>query len=523
MGLYVDRQTTGIVPQFYSLLPVYLAIGYWLGGLDGALAVPLVLGVLSLLVFTILAVRIVGNAGAVVAVGLLAVSLPQVWAMRTPLSECGAQLGYAGLLWGLVDAARGTRRMWIVAVLAAGVGCLIRVDFLKLVPPLVLALAAFVPITRRRSLLAFLLALGLLVAWSVWHCHEFSPPYLRHVRGMLRPLLFAVVASFGGAVIVLLARRGRPPPSWTSRLRQVVWLLSVIAIVVGVMYALLVRPETSSDPVDHAESLIRIGWYVSGAGLLLALVGTASLLHRALVRGELGCLLLMATWLPVLAFYLYDPRIYPDHPWATRRMVPVILPGLFLTMGAAAAWLVEMSRASRVSRAVVKRFGRSGRALRLVPAALAVVALAVVGHREITMMRPYLTLTEAVGFREGLARVDAMLPPEAIVLFASLSEDAGVGAPLFFLHGRNALPVAPESHHGPSPALSSQLSAWLADGRPLYFVSRQPPARVRGIRWQKEGQVRFRHRHIGAHPNRPPGEGIAYVERVINVYRASAS
>jgi hypothetical protein len=44
------------------------------------------------------------------------------------------------------------------------------------------------------------------------------------------------------------------------------------------------------------------------------------------------------------ALVLYRPGITPDHPWADRRLVPVVLPVVVLAATAAAAWLTRRAR-----------------------------------------------------------------------------------------------------------------------------------------------------------------------------------
>jgi hypothetical protein len=87
----------------------------------------------------------------------------------------------------------------------------------------------------------------------------------------------------------------------------------------------------------YEQTLNWVIWYVGLPTVLLACVGVALLGRRclrALLRWQ-GAVVAARFWgLPLLVFgwsvgtVLWDPAIFPDQPWASRRLVPVVLPGL---------------------------------------------------------------------------------------------------------------------------------------------------------------------------------------------------
>ena len=81
-------------------------------------------------------------------------------------------------------------------------------------------------------------------------------------------------------------------------------------------------------------------WYIGVPAVILATVA-AALLSRRCLRGQ------APTWtLPLITFawaivtFLYRPAITPDQPWASRRLVPAVLPGFILLAVWASSWLV---------------------------------------------------------------------------------------------------------------------------------------------------------------------------------------
>lgn len=90
-----------------------------------------------------------------------------------------------------------------------------------------------------------------------------------------------------------------------------------------------------SDPTrSYYENATRwLSWYFGWTALALALAG-AMWLGYEMVRGR------RREWMPVLftilgmsAAVLAVPSITPDHPWADRRFVPIVLPGVVLLAG----------------------------------------------------------------------------------------------------------------------------------------------------------------------------------------------
>src|SRR6185437_5096965 len=131
--------------------------------------------------------------------------------------------------------------------------------------------------------------------------------------------------------------------------------------------ALLQRLE--GLPIDptrtYAEdSLYWVIWYIGLPTVLLGGFGLALLVRQ--------CLTALLTWkdpvgawrnwaLPLAIFLvgsvaiLWQPAIVPDQPWASRRLVVIVLPGLIICALWAAAWLTghARDRGARVATAAV--------------------------------------------------------------------------------------------------------------------------------------------------------------------------
>jgi hypothetical protein len=72
---------------------------------------------------------------------------------------------------------------------------------------------------------------------------------------------------------------------------------------------------------------------------------------------------------------LYRPAIYPDHPWASRRLVPAVLPGLIVLAVWGSGWLVGWARKNGGRRVASGAVASVCAAMLLVPPAIATFGL----------------------------------------------------------------------------------------------------------------------------------------------------
>ncbi|MEV0996663.1 hypothetical protein [Nonomuraea sp. NPDC050202] len=348
-----------VVPQFMPGPPMVFAIGHWLGA---PYVVPAVLGALAVLTVAGVVARLAGARWAVVAAAAFAVSLPVLYTSRTTFSEIPSLiLLFGGLALAYDALARRERGRALLAGLVFGLAVLVRVDGLRDVLP-VLAFAGLLIAMRRfrrpegvvgPPLLVGLVAgagLGMLAAYLL------ARPYLSYLSGSVKPLLFIcagvlVLTAAGTAAAPALARIRLP--RWAPRTGAVLVVLLMAALYARPWVQTVTRIPASDDdrrtaemieqiqranglPVDGTRlyfesSLHWVVWYVGAPAVLLATIA-AALLVRRLLRGgssfEWLLPLAVVGWTTVTT--LLRPEITPDHPWAARRLVPVVIPGMIL-------------------------------------------------------------------------------------------------------------------------------------------------------------------------------------------------
>ncbi|HEX6931332.1 MAG TPA: hypothetical protein VF162_04245 [Streptosporangiaceae bacterium] len=182
------------------------------------------------------------------------------------------------------------------------------------------------------------------------------------------------------AVLLTRAPRGRRLVRVVVARRPLRWLPGIgsAAVVAGLAW-LAVRPYLQTvrgvlgpDVARYVASLQRIAglrvdptrlysedtlywviWYAGIATVLLGGFGAAILVRRCVRdllswRDASGAALNWALPLVIVlggsAAVLWQPFTAPDQPWASRRLVPVVIPGLILLATWAAAWLTRKAR-----------------------------------------------------------------------------------------------------------------------------------------------------------------------------------
>jgi hypothetical protein len=360
---------SSVVPQFMAGLPMVLAGASWIGGVNAALLIAPVLGAAAVLTFGGLAARLAGPRWAPLAALVLALSLPEQFTSRSDYSEPLTQILFLGGLCLVVDSLgrerTGARVTAALAGLALGLTILVRIDGASDILPLI-PYGGLLFLGRRPQtvpLMAGVVAGGI---YGVVDGLVFSRPYLQTNKSslVLLALAAAAVIVVTAVAVAALWRRGLP----TVRGRWLPGAAAALAVVAVAAFAIRPYVQTAraaSDavtqsvvatfqranhlPVDptrtYAEmSLHWVFWYIGVPAVMLGTLG-AAVLARKCLRGQAP-----AWTLPLMVFawtivtFLYRPAITPDQPWASRRLVPAVLPGFILLAVWASAWLARWLR-----------------------------------------------------------------------------------------------------------------------------------------------------------------------------------
>lgn len=453
--LMSSRGDTRALPAFFPLLPVWTGIATLVWGPHGAPVVAPLAVALAVWAVALFAAEAFGAVVGGVAGMLLLANFSFWWFGRFLMPEPLA----CAFVWGALVLLR--RGAYTTAGVVFGLAGLARAETMLFV---VAALGLWLvwerpPIRLDRLLLGFV-PMVVLTAFSLMALPSHHVAYLwndiamlitRIVRGVPlggASIVVAGLVSVAGVFGVLMAlRNGRS----NGRVLQV---LAVVGVVAATLLYLLVGGN--SDPVRSVRWLAA---YCSWPLLGMAVAG-ASVTWRT-GRDPVVRLALLLSLLVALIFII-NPRVAPYHPWAIRRFLPIVIPGL--TIAAASAVGVLAS---------------GGLRLRRVAAVLVVLSLVLLEVRPVQAVRHRWYFFDGFRTVETLAE---MLPLDAFVIVDSSLADAQVQVPLWLTHGRETVMMASET-----PNWNAALFAMVASGRPAYWIDARfaPPPAVPGLVFQR--------------------------------------
>jgi hypothetical protein len=368
---------TTVVPQFMAGLPMLLAGGFWAGGVTMAAAMGALFGACAVLTFGGLTARLAGPRWAPLAALILALALPEQFVSRSTYSEPVAQILFLGGLCLVLDSLRadGTAARVVAAIagLALGLTLLVRVDGGSDILPLI-PYCGLLLIGRRRQALPLLGGLVVGGIYGVVDGVVLSRPYLSSVKSALVPLvlLAGVVVIATLVAMALLWNKGLPKVrgNWLPNAAAGLAVVVVAAFAVR-PYVQTVRAKSSTffesiiasyqradhipvapDRLYYELSLHWVFWYIGVPAVILATLGAALLSRRCLQGRAPAWVLPLMIFAWAIVATLYKPSITPDQPWASRRLVPSVLPGFILLAVWGAGWLNDWLRRSGTARVV---------------------------------------------------------------------------------------------------------------------------------------------------------------------------
>jgi Dolichyl-phosphate-mannose-protein mannosyltransferase len=476
MGMPLESPETGrVVPEFFHLFPAFGAYLFQTMGVRGALAAPCVFGVLGTLAVFFAWRRVFGGAVALVAALLLSINVIQVWFGRYPVSEPMSEFLLFLALWAFaVWEERGSSAFAALAGAALGLTLLVRIDSVLIAAPL----GAYLFVRRAQGRLAWsrarplVLPILLLAGHAAVHALGWSRKYVIGVAA--RPYwekpwwMWGTLAAVVVAVLLAAHRVEPRAVAWTAAHGPLLRRALQAGVVLLALYAYFLRPHLSawagadgntSPPLAHrawllalgfqhlaahdAQSLVRLGWFVTWGVLALAVAGFVLVVSRGEGRG-LFPLLVASTY---SAFFFYKIRIYNDYYFALRRFMPVIVPSL---LALAAVALVALWRRGAVGR---------------VAASILTVAIAFLFLRDTLPLFRYRDWNGSVRFVDDVAR---RFGPQDVVIFEQPRSVHLLSLPLWAVHGVNALELA---RFDPDPVRLQHLAeAWHGRYRNIYFV-----------------------------------------------------
>jgi hypothetical protein len=341
-------------PQFPHLFGVWLAIPAWVSDAGLFLAPPVIAGLAFISLFAFLA-TILGQWWALLSCAVLMLSVPMNFLARDAYTEPLTMLFLFGGLWLLRFAERSAGvSLWLAAGLATGLTCMVRIDSLLYVGPLLLAGLLYAKLSergwRRRQAACFSGALLIcasvgLIDTAYWSAAYFTNDLWPRLPQMaIASAVFVGIGFFGTGLFWTRGQESVRSQAAPTRLLKSVVGAAALGLAGFLAWALTFRPdETGLPPTVEAAGLppleflsqassmtmVWLTWYLGPLVIVGGAIGVCHVVNR--LGREVGApspalLAFMGLGLVSLIVYVWSPSITPDHPWASRRFAVSSLP-----------------------------------------------------------------------------------------------------------------------------------------------------------------------------------------------------
>lgn len=330
--------------QGLHLLPALLGVGGKVVGAVDSLKLNVLFGVTALIALYLFASRMVRPYWALVAASIFAVSMPLLYFSRDTYTEpLAATFTFTGMLFMWLGLQSRSRTLWLTAGLAIGASALTRIDGYLAIAAALFFIAFFVALGKKaerkeRVYLAIFFGIGTMITGVLgWLDLLFlSSGYFFDLYGNFMKEMYAIcVALIGIVALCFVAWRTSVLTTIDHHLKK--YYVPIISFsVLGV--ALLLTSRQFWDEtfgirgVKNFNELTAMwpAWYLGDALVALSLFGIGFSAYRLIVKREISYLIPISIVVLTSALYLVKPSIATDQIWASRRLVPVILPGLIV-------------------------------------------------------------------------------------------------------------------------------------------------------------------------------------------------
>ena len=474
-GYYVDDPATGkVTPQFLHLQSFWIAVFYSLFGLKlGLLATPF-FGLMGVISIYFAAKAIFNRDLAILAAFLLVINPTQIWFSRYPTSEALTQFLILSAVYAFTTYIRTSSPYYgLLGGTALGTIFLARIDVFPLLIP-VAAYFVYLRLTRglKRRHAYFFLSVVLALTWAAFHALTFSRPYTLDITRflLLLPtlllnansayLIFAVVGIMVG--LAILDRHSDKVMVAVNRLlvyKRSLTIAMAAILAIAAFYAYFIRPVVGTPKAffywygdqmlrayDH-ENLVRIGWYISPLGVLMATLGGIGIIYRELSKKTL---LFVSIAVIFSIFYIWNIWANPHHIYTMRRYVPVVMPAFMISISYALLWLYRSFP-----------FAPLGKWMAII---LGIALIGLIGYADRIVVRH----VEYAGVIDQISAIAEELGKDDVVVFNEVDVGNMIGTPLQYVFQK---PVFVLQKGEPDlDKVGTVLKKWRLNGRTISWM-----------------------------------------------------
>jgi hypothetical protein len=175
----------------------------------------------------------------------------------------------------------------------------------------------------------------------------------RDYYGSLRPEFHGEMAAILAAILAalifvplswytsFLKKLDKKTRSWRAPGAAYAFLVLVLVMISRPLWYFPMMPKHPTRR-SYAELTTQwISWYIGPVLAVLGALGIAFLIYKIMKKRDLFLIASLIVILGTAALYLNRPSVFPDQIWASRRLMPVILPGIAAFAVVALDWLYD--------------------------------------------------------------------------------------------------------------------------------------------------------------------------------------
>lgn len=341
--------------QGLHLLPAFIGLLGRVVGVAHALHINVIFGMTALFgIYAFGRALVKRSWWAAVVAGAVAVSMPMINFSRDTYSEpLAATFTFGGLALFWLALRSEKLSLWFLTGLVMGAGTMTRIDGYLTIAEILAFLVVMLLIAfkgersrsaKQATVLVFGMAITTLLGWL--DVSRMSVPYYQDLHTQVYEEFLIILALLVlGPILVYFAWRGH----WLNKLDRVTaswWLPTlIVAVCLGVVI-MMSRPlwyglVTNGVPTYAQLTTQWVSWYIGGVLAALGVIGILLAIASAVKERSLMLIASLIVIIGTSMLYLVKPNIYPDHIWASRRLLPVILPGVAVFGALTLDWLSD--------------------------------------------------------------------------------------------------------------------------------------------------------------------------------------
>lgn len=350
---------SGVAAQGAHLLPAFVGLAGRVLGEAHMLRLNTVFGGIAILSLYVFGRFVVGKKWAALAAITYATVFPLMYFSRDLYTEPLLTLfTFGGLSLMIVAMRSGKHLYWFLAGIVFGAAAMTRIDGYLVIAGVMAASLVWLLVSlhtgtsslRRLVFTQACLLVGLLISGSVGFLdiYYLSNSYFLSEWPNLRLELWLIgLLLVFGYPLSVAAGKSRWVRLVYERHRNI--LPKAIGVLIAtVSLVLMSRPlwyrATNEKLLYESDGTVRtlyernfaeltvnwLAWYLGALTVLLGVVGLYLIIKRVIDKNQIELLPFIFVFSGTALVYLVDPSIFPDQIWASRRFLPIVMPGLIV-------------------------------------------------------------------------------------------------------------------------------------------------------------------------------------------------